>query len=116
MIIDNNSNLGIVNISKDAISKIVHKSVMESYGFIGFGYKERDILEILKGENITKGVNISENEDGSIDIEIYVVVQYGVNIETVANNSIEKIRYDIKNITSLNVNKITVNVQGVKVK
>lgn len=116
MIIDNNSNIGTVSISKEAIAKIVHKSVMESYGFIGFGYKERGILEMLKGENITKGVKINEKEDGSIEIEIYVVVQYGVNIEAVANNSVEKIKYDVKNMTSLDVSKITVNVQGVKVK
>lgn len=116
MKIDVNNNNGNILVSKEVLAQIVHQSVMETYGFVGFGYKERGILELLKGENVKKGVNISEREDGSIDIEIYVVVQYGVNIEMVANNSIEKIKYNVEEMTSLKVNNIVVNVQGVRVK
>lgn len=116
MKIDINENNGFVSINKDVIAQIAHQSVMESYGFVGFGYKERGILQILKGENLTKGVNIEENENGSINAEVYVIVQYGVNIETVAGNLIEKIKYNIENMTSLKVNDIIVNVQGVRVK
>lgn len=116
MKIDINENNGFVSINKDVIAQIAHQSVMESYGFVGFGYKERGILQILKGENLTKGVNIEENENGSINAEVYVIVQYGVNIETVAGNLIEKIKYNIENMTSLKVNDIVVNVQGVRVK
>lgn len=109
-------NYGSISINKDVIAQIAHQSVMETYGFVGFGYKERGILELLKGENITKGVNIIEKEDGTIEIEIYVIVQYGVNIEMVANNSMEKIKYNVENITSLEVSNIIVNVQGVRTK
>lgn len=116
MKIDINENNGFVSINKDVIAQIAHQSVMESYGFVGFGYKERGILQILKGENLTKGVNIEENENGSINAEVYVIVQYGVNIETVAGNLIEKIKYNIENMTSLKVNDIVVNIQGVRVK
>ena len=116
MKIDINENKGFVSINKEVIAQIAHQSVMESYGFVGFGYKERGILELLKGENLTKGVVIEENEDGSINAEVYVVVQYGVNIEAVAGNLIEKIKYNIENMTSLKVNDIVVNVQGVRVK
>ena len=116
MKIDINENNGFVSINKDVIAQIAHQSVMESYGFVGFGYKERGMLQILKGENLTKGVNIEENENGSINAEVYVIVQYGVNIETVAGNLIEKIKYNIENMTSLKVNDIVVNVQGVRVK
>lgn len=116
MRIDINESNGYISINKEVLAQIAHQSVMESYGFVGFGYKERGILEILKGENLSKGVLVNENEDESIDVEVYVIVQYGVNIETVANNLIEKIKYNIENMTSLNVNNITINVQGVRVK
>lgn len=107
---------GYISINTDVIAQIAHQSVMETYGFVGFGYKERGILEVLKGDNIKKGVNIIEKEDGTIEIEIYVIVQYGVNIEMVANNSIEKIKYNVESMTSLNVSSIIVNVQGVRTK
>ena len=111
-----NENNGFVSINKEVLAQIAHQSVMESYGFVGFGYKERGIVEILKGENLTKGVTVEANEDGSINAEVYVIVQYGVNIETVASNLIEKIKYNIESMTSLKVNDIVVNVQGVRVK
>lgn len=115
MKIDLNQNKGCLSFNKDVFSQIAHKSVMETYGFVGFGYKNRGIVELLMGDNLSKGVSVTENEDESIDVEVYAIVQYGVNIETVANNAIEKIKYNIEKMTSLKVNKVTVNVQGVRV-
>lgn len=115
MKIETKDNKGYISIDKNVVAEIAQQAVMENYGFVGLGYKNREILEILKGENISKGVRIEETEDGVLNIEIYVIVQYGVNIETVCNNAIEKIKYKVETMTSLKVNKIVVNVQGVKV-
>ena len=108
--------IGEIEIAKNVIAQIAHQSVMETYGFVGFGYKERGILEMFKGENVVKGVNITEKEDNSIEIEIYVVVQYGVNINMVAKNCVEKIIYNIEKMTTLKVSDVIINVQGVRVR
>lgn len=108
------NNKGYISIGKNVVAEIVQQAVMENYGFVGLGYKNRDILEVIKGENLSKGVRVEELEGDSLNIEIYVIVQYGVNIETVCNNAIGKIKYKVESMTSLNVNNIIVNVQGVK--
>ena len=63
-----------------------------------------------------KGVVVEELEDNTISIELYVILQYGTNISTVANNIIDRVKYTVEKITSINVSKIDINVQGIRVK
>lgn len=111
-----NNEFGTIEIDKHVIAQIVYQSAMESYGLVGLAYKTKGIVELLKGENATKGVSVQELEDGSIAIDLYVIMQYGTNISTVANNIIDKVKYTIEKITALKVSKIDVNVQGIRVK
>ena len=111
-----NNEFGIIEIDKHVIAQIAYQSAMESYGLVGLAYKTKGIVELLKGENATKGVSVKELEDGTIAIELYVIMQYGTNISTVANNIIDKVKYTIEKITALKVSKIDVNVQGIRVK
>ena len=110
------NNLGNITIDKHAIAQIVHESAMETYGLVGFATKNNVIAELLKYENATKGVVVEENEDGTLTIDVYAIIQYGNNISTVAENIIDKVKFNIKNLTSLEVKAVNINVQGVRVK
>lgn len=110
--------LGTITIDKNVIAQITHQSVLECYGVVGFGYKSKgsNIAELLKGEHATtKGVKV-EFEDGKLNLEVYIVVQYGTNISAVSTNIIEKIKYNVENMTELKVSHISVNVHGVRTK
>lgn len=107
---------GTIEIDKHVISQVVYRASMECYGLVGLSHKQKGIVELLKGENVTKGVNVEEFEDNTISIELYVVLQYGTNISTVANNIIDRVKYTVENMTSIKVNKIDINVQGIRVK
>ena len=43
------------------------------------------IAEILGHENYARGIEVKEN-NGVIDIDMYIIVSYGVKISEVANN------------------------------
>lgn len=47
---------------------------MESYGLVGLVYKFKGIVELLKGENVIKGVRVEEVEEDVIVIEFYVII------------------------------------------
>ena len=126
-----NNEYGCIEIDKHVIAQIAYRAAMESYGLVGFSQKIKGIVELLKGDNATKGVKIYETEDNKIDsdqnkqesskdnkieIELFVIMQYGINISTVANNIIERVKYSVENTTSIKVSKIDVNVQGIRVK
>ena len=43
------------------------------------------------------------------------MIEYGTKISVIANNIIQKVRYNVENYTGLKVSTITVNVQAVRV-
>jgi len=111
-----NIDLGYINYSDDFLANIVGLSTMECYGVVGMAKKNATdgLWELMKGENFSKGVKI-KFKDNEISIELYIIVEYGTKISEIANNIIQKIKYNLENMTGLKVSTITVNVQGVRV-
>lgn len=107
---------GNVNYSEEALANIVGVSTMECYGVVGMASKNAKdgLWELLKGESLSKGVKIN-NKDNKLNIELYIIVQYGTKISVIANNVIQKIKYNVETYTELKVTSITVNVQGVRI-
>lgn len=107
---------GSINYSVDVIANIVGISTMECYGVVGMASKNAGdgFWELIKGENLSKGVKINSKDD-NINIELYIIVQYGTKISVIASNIIQKVKYNVENYTGLKARSITVNVQGVRV-
>ncbi|ABS34994.1 MULTISPECIES: Asp23/Gls24 family envelope stress response protein [Clostridium] len=107
---------GHIDYAEDVVANIVGVSTMECYGVVGMASKNATdgLWELIKGESFNKGVKIRAVE-GKLNIELYIIVEYGTKISVIANNIIQKIRYNIENYTGLKVSSITVNVQGVRV-
>ncbi|MDI3310968.1 MAG: Asp23/Gls24 family envelope stress response protein [Thermoanaerobacterium sp.] len=109
------NNLGKIDISVDVIASMASYATSECYGIVGLGKRGPDgLIELFKNEQSGKGIKVTYDEDGIV-IDLYIVVEYGVNIKTVAANIIEKIKYTIETYTGVNVKNIIVNVQSIKV-
>lgn len=110
------NNNGNVTYSEEVISKIVGLSTMECYGVVGMVSKNatEGLWELIRIENLSKGVKIAFKEE-KLNIEVFVMIEYGTNISTISNNIIQKIKYNVENYTGLKVSSITVNVQAVRV-
>ncbi|GAA0176942.1 Asp23/Gls24 family envelope stress response protein [Clostridium sediminicola] len=110
------NNFGAIHYSEEVLADIVGLSTMECYGVVGMASKNATdgLWELIKGENYSKGVKI-HNKNNVMNIELYVIVEYGTKISVIANNIIQKIKYNLENYTGLKVSSITVNVQGVRV-
>lgn len=110
------NNMGNVEFSEEVMAKIVGLSTMECYGVVGMVSKNaaEGLWELMRLENLSKGVKITA-EDNNLDIEVFVMVEYGAKISIIANNIIQKVKYNVENYTGLKVSSITVNVQAVRV-
>lgn len=108
--------VGNIYYSEDVIANIAGVSTMECYGVVGMALKNAKdgFWELLKAENLAKGVKIIQKENG-IAIELYIIVEYGTKIAVIANNIIQTVRYNLENLTGIKVEQITVNVQGIRV-
>ena len=111
------NNLGSIHYSEEVLGKIVGLSTMECYGVVGMVSKNASegLWELMRIENLSKGVKLNFTEDDKLNIELFVMVEYGTKISVIANNIIQKVRYNVENYTGLKVSSITVNVQAVRV-
>ena len=112
-----NSELGSIVIDNSVIANIAGISAMESYGIVGMASKNAadGIFEILKFENLSKGIKVN-TENSQINIELHVVLEYGVKISVVGQNIIERVKFNIENLTGLTIDNIEVLVEGIRLK
>ena len=103
--------------SDEVLAKIVGLSTMECYGVVGMVSQNASdgLWQLMRIENLTKGVKIKFTENEKLNIEVFVMVEYGTKISVIANNIIQKVRYSVENYTGLKVASITVNIQAVRV-
>ena len=67
------------------------------------------------GSSLTKGIKVTVNNGNSIELDFHIIVSYGVSIQTVTDNLIHNVSYKVKELTGLNIDKIRVYVEGVRV-
>ncbi len=107
---------GNILISDEVLAIISGIATMECYGLVGMASRNSadGIVELLKREHLSKGVKVYTEEDRLI-IDLYIVVEFGTKISEVAKNIIEKVKYSVETMTGMKVDKVNVNVQGVRV-
>ena len=71
-------------------------------------------VRLLMGDNLTQGITVTLREN-KISIDFHVIVVYGVSISAVADNLIHNVKYKVEEFTGMEVEKITIFVEGVRV-
>lgn len=110
------TNLGSIVYDEKVIATLAAESAQESYGIVGLvAQNTKDgIFELLKMENKTKGVTVRVSEN-VVDIDLSVMLEFGVRISVVADNIIEKVKYNVEKNTNLKVNSVNIIVQRVRI-
>jgi uncharacterized alkaline shock family protein YloU len=108
--------LGQVNISDEVIGIIAGVAAMECYGLVGMANRniQDGISELLRREQLNRGVDVQVEPDGVV-LDLYIIVEYGINITEVAHNVMDKVKYTVENQVGVNVGRVNVHVQGVRV-
>ncbi|HDB0473262.1 TPA: Asp23/Gls24 family envelope stress response protein [Staphylococcus aureus] len=117
MTLEISNDYGKIDISNEVIALVVGGKAVECYGIVGMASRQqvRDgIAEILGHENYAKGIKVTEN-NGVVDIDMYIIVSYGVKISEVANNVQSTVKYTLEKSLNVSVNSINIYVQGVRV-
>jgi uncharacterized alkaline shock family protein YloU len=107
--------LGSVFITHRALATIASQSALESYGIVGLAAKNlaEGISHALVKDPVL-GVDINF-EESAVIIDLYVVIEYGTRIKSVANNVSELIKYQIENMTGLIVKQVNIHVRGLRI-
>ena len=111
-----NTKIGEIIVDNDVLAKYAGASAVECFGVVGMAsVNVKDgIAKLLKKDSLSHGVNVSV-ENNKITIDLHIIVSYGVSISAVADNLISNVKYNVEEFSGLEVKKINVFVEGVRI-
>lgn len=108
---------GEIIIENEVIAQYAGHAALGCSGIVGMAtISMRDgIAKLLKGDSISKGVNVDIDENSKLSIDFHIIVAYGVSISAVCDNLISTVKYSVEEMTGMKVKSINIFVEGVRV-
>jgi len=111
-----NNEYGAIKIADEVVSVIAGLAASEVDGVAAMsGGWGANLGEMLGKKNLAKGVKV-EVEGEMVNIEVFIVVQFGFPIPRVAAGVQQSVKQAVESMTGLNVNAVNVHVSGVLMK
>ncbi len=107
---------GSICFTENFLGKLIGQAVTSCFGVVGMQphtYRQRVFGLMSKEQAVDTGIRVTGDAD-EIDVEIHIIVTYGMNIAAIAASITEKVRYVVKDSTGITVNKVNVKVDGIK--
>lgn len=111
-----NTHLGNIAIDSDVIASYAGSIAVECVGVVGMAsVNVKDgLVRLLKKDNLSVGVTVRVVHS-KLTIDFHLIVAYGVNILTVSDNLISRVKYSVEEFTGLSVERVNIFVEGVRV-
>ena len=111
-----NTSLGNIVIDNEAIAQYAGTVALECFGIVGMAsVNVKDgLVNLLKKDKITHGISVTVNNN-RITLNFHVIVSYGVSILAVSDNLISSVKYKVEHFTGLEIEKINIYVERVRV-
>jgi uncharacterized alkaline shock family protein YloU len=107
--------LGTISVTPRAIATIACQVALQSYGVVGMVSPNlaSGIAHAL-AQDPTYGVVVHADR-GQIVIELYIIVEYGTRIATVASSVATAVKYKVEKAMGMAVAAVDVHVQNLRV-
>ena len=107
---------GSIIIETDVIAKIAGYIATGCYGVVGMAHRSKsdEFANLLKKDSLTKGIKVTV-VDKKVTLDLHIIVEYGVNINVVCDSIINNVKYQVKQMTGLEVEAVNVYVEGFRV-
>ncbi len=116
MILKTSGEAGDIFIANNVIAEIAGAVASKCYGVVGMATrgKKDGLVSLLKPDAMAKGIGVGVKDSG-ITVDIHIIIQYGMNINSVCRSIVNRVRYNIEKTAGLRVNRVNVRVEGVRV-
>ena len=116
MIRHNNEN-GSVNVSSSVYTDIAGTVATNCFGVKGMAARsvKDGVYHLLRKESMSKGVNVTIHEDETISIDLHIIVDNGVNLTTVGESIISRVRYEVSKYTGTEVRDVNVYIDSMMI-
>lgn len=111
---DKVESLGNIDISPTAVITIASRAVNQCYGVVGMANKNlvNGIANMLS-RDAHRGIDVVVEND-EITIDVYVIIEYGVRIRTVAESVQNTVQFHVEKALGLPVRAVNVYIQGLR--
>ena len=110
------THMGNITIDQEVVAQYAGTVAMECFGVVGMaGMSVKDgLVRLLKKDSMTRGIQVILNNN-KLTLNFHIIVSYGVSILAVADNLISNVKYKVEEFTGIEVEKMNIFVEGVKV-
>ena len=103
--------IGRVSVSAKAIAQVAGHVTGESYGVVGMA--GRRFPRLPGRDRLTDGIDV-KTCDGGVEIDLHVVVEYGLRLAEVAATLRDRIVYEVEVQTGVTVAKVEVLIDDAR--
>lgn len=108
---------GKLHVANDVLADMIGHAALECYGVVGMVAPNAadGIAKILPPSRLRRGITLNTTDKG-VHVDLYIVVEYGTNINAVSQNLVDAVTFVLKDQARVPVDGIDVHVQDVKVR
>jgi len=108
---------GKLHVANDVLADMAGHAALECYGVVGMVAPNAadGIAKILPVSRLRRGITV-DTTDAGVRVDLYVVIEYGTNINVVSQNLVDAVTFVLKEQARVPIDTIEVHVQDVKVR
>ena len=109
-----NSDNGSICVSTSVYTDIAGTAASNCFGVKGMAARSVSdgVYHLLRKESMSKGVQVVFHDDGSISIDLHIIVNSGVNLGAVGASIISEVRYVVNKCTGTSVRAVNVFIDS----
>ena len=109
--------LGKIAVSNNVYTKIAGNAATKCFGVQGMAVRSvtDGLVHLLRRESMAKGVLVRVNDDGTISIDLHIMIDKGVNISAIGASIISEVRYFVTKSTGTQVRAVNVFVDSITI-
>lgn len=105
---------GVISITSEVFTNLAGDAATKCFGVKGMAGRAKGdgLVMLLRRESMSKGVSVSFYEDGSVSIELHIVVDHGVNLNALSKSIISEVSYKVSNATGVPVKSVGIYIDS----
>ena len=80
-----------------------------------FKIADVDIANWHLWQTVEIGCTASSATDDMLDVDLYIVVEYGISVSVVCSTIVQVVKYKLESMTGVKVRKVNISVEGIRV-
>ena len=108
------NDIGEVRINTKTISAVAGGAVVGCFGVKGMAMRSDidGLVHLLRRESVSKGVKVIINDDGTVSLDLHIMVDTGVNILAISSSIIKEVRYVVSKTAGVEVKDVNIFIDS----